>query len=143
MAPAITNSCARERCRKEFALSATPQNARRQKYCSERCQQLEWARKTAFQWRKNNPEAYQAHMRRQIERIKTLVREAKALPCKDCNLSYPSYVMDFDHVRGKKRFTIGTNAFRMGIGPLLKEIKKCDVVCSNCHRERTHRRKQK
>jgi predicted HNH restriction endonuclease len=23
---------------------------------------------------------------------------------------------------------------------ILNEIKKCDVVCSNCHRERTHHR---
>jgi hypothetical protein len=25
---------------------------------------------------------------------------------------------------------------------LIREIAKCDVVCSNCHRERTYRRKQ-
>jgi hypothetical protein len=55
---------------------------------------------------------------------------------------YPPYVMDFDHVRDKKSFEIGIAVGRnKPLAKLLPEIEKCDVVCSNCHRVRTHNRR--
>lgn len=47
--------------------------------------------------------------------------------------------MDFDHVRGKKLCTVSSITSR-GNRPsaLLREAAKCDVICSNCHRIRTH-----
>lgn len=69
------------------------------------------------------------------------VRELKeASPCMDCGVSYPSYVMDFDHRDpGDKRDCIAKLCNR-GVSwkRLLDEIAKCDLVCANCHRERTH-----
>lgn len=61
-------------------------------------------------------------------------------PCADCKQKYPSYVMDFDHRHGKKK---EHNIARMIIGgwsktKIEKEIKKCDIVCANCHRIRTY-----
>lgn len=38
---------------------------------------------------------------------RALVHAAKSVPCVDCGKEYPPYVMDFDHVRGNKKFTIG------------------------------------
>jgi hypothetical protein len=62
-------------------------------------------------------------------------------PCKDCGVSYPYYVMDFDHV-GVKRALISRLVTR-GATParIQDEIDQCDLVCANCHRERTHQRK--
>lgn len=60
-------------------------------------------------------------------------------PCTDCGISYPYYVMHWDHLRDKE-FTIGT-AIRLGYQRILKEIEKCELVCGNCHAERTHQRK--
>ena len=60
----------------------------------------------------------------------------------DCGQRYPSYVMQFDHVRGVKLFDVG--AFAATNRPLThlhREIAKCEVVCANCHAERTHRRR--
>lgn len=61
-------------------------------------------------------------------------------PCTDCGRLYPYFVMDFDHVpgRGEKigdlsRMVSGTYSWES----ILLEIKKCDVVCANCHRIRT------
>lgn len=46
--------------------------------------------------------------------------------------------MDLDHVRGTKKFTIGTHtARRYSMAELIEEIVKCDVVCAVCHRFRT------
>lgn len=70
-----------------------------------------------------------------------MIDEAKSRPCMDCGIQYPTYIMDFDHVRGVKRFYIGGAAGR-SLKTLGEEIAKCDVVCSNCHRERTHRRQR-
>lgn len=72
---------------------------------------------------------------------KAWLSSLKTGPCLDCGVSYPPYVMHFDHRDPKsKQFQIAqslTRAFRM----VLKEIAKCDLVCANCHAERTHRRK--
>jgi hypothetical protein len=69
-----------------------------------------------------------------------MVIAAKSRPCADCGVQYPYYVMDFDHREGvTKEFSLHRiqNATKRAI---LREIAKCDVVCANCHRERTHQR---
>jgi hypothetical protein len=67
-----------------------------------------------------------------------LVRALKSQPCTDCGVSYPHYVMDFDHVRGEKKFNVSSviSSFKSK-QRVLDEIAKCEVVCSNCHRTRT------
>ena len=67
-----------------------------------------------------------------------VVGNAKNKPCMDCDILYPYYVMQFDHVRGKKSFTIGSHFANYSLSSLQQEIDKCDVVCANCHMERTH-----
>lgn len=65
----------------------------------------------------------------------------KDAPCLDCGGKFPAFVMDFDHRYGvKKLFKIA--AARMRKKSVVEaEIAKCDLVCSNCHRIRTHERK--
>lgn len=66
------------------------------------------------------------------------IHSFKERPCADCGVQYPTGVMDFDHARGKKCFTIAEATNRgVSIARLNAEIQKCDVVCSNCHRLRT------
>ena len=69
--------------------------------------------------------------------FRRLIQEFKSVPCADCGMSYPYYVMDFDHVRGAKCFNIGTDAKSKSMEAFLAEVAKCDVVCANCHRHRT------
>jgi len=76
--------------------------------------------------------------------FRVMVNAIKDVPCMDCNIKYPSYVMDFDHRLGEvKLFNIGHISRAWTIKRLLQEINKCDIVCSNCHRIRTHNRKSK
>ena len=65
------------------------------------------------------------------------LKESKS--CLDCNKYYPYYVMDFDHLQHKD-FNINYLMSTGRIGALKKEIEKCELVCSNCHRERSHKR---
>lgn len=68
---------------------------------------------------------------------RSVIEAAKAKPCADCGGTFPSVVMDFDHVRGDKLFNIGSAGAHHGRQALLDEIAKCEVVCANCHRLRT------
>ena len=71
-----------------------------------------------------------------------IVKEAKNVPCMDCGGRFHFSAMDFDHVRGKKLFVIGTlKGIGTSIKRLLDEISKCDIVCSNCHRVRTFKQR--
>ena len=72
-------------------------------------------------------------------RARAVIEAAKDTPCADCHTKYPTCVMDFDHVRGTKLFNLGDAARRgLGVQTVLAEIAKCDVICANCHRIRTH-----
>ena len=62
-------------------------------------------------------------------------------PCLDCKEYYPYYVMDFDHVRGKKQANVMELIPTLSKKRIDQEIAKCEIVCSNCHRIRTHKRK--
>lgn len=68
-----------------------------------------------------------------------LIRRHKRKPCADCRKRYPYYVMSFDHV-GRKDFNIAQMARRVSLEALEKEIRRCEVVCMNCHQIRTFRR---
>jgi hypothetical protein len=62
-------------------------------------------------------------------------------PCVDCGINYPYYVMDFDHVRGQKHANVMELVSTLSKKKIDLEIAKCEIVCSNCHRIRTHMRK--
>ena len=62
-------------------------------------------------------------------------------PCIDCGINYPYYVMDFDHVRGVKQANVMELVSTLSKKRIDLEIAKCEIVCSNCHRIRTHMRK--
>ena len=61
--------------------------------------------------------------------------------CMDCKISYPYYMMDFDHVRGTKQANVAELINTLSKKRLDAEIAKCEIVCSNCHRARTYIRK--
>jgi hypothetical protein len=74
-------------------------------------------------------------------KLRELTHELKNVPCADCGVRYPPYVMQFDHVRGIKKANV---AWLVNVGTfeqVLEEVSKCEIVCANCHSERTHKRK--
>lgn len=121
--------------------------------------QREWNRK----WREAHPDYAKSYYRDNQEYLQMLsrqrqpkpptlprpeklskskiYREAKDKPCADCGKRFPACAMDFDHVRGIKLFDVSS---KLGTPEeLIAEIAKCDVICSNCHRVRTTKRKGK
>ena len=70
-----------------------------------------------------------------VDRV-TMVKESS--PCLDCGKYFPACCMDFDHAGGIKGAEVG----RLVAGGakwdvIQREIEKCELVCSNCHRIRT------
>lgn len=130
------------RCEHWLPLAAfTPNRSRRdglQAYCQE-CQRAY----TRAHYDANR-EYYLAKARkarpRFIEQMKQFIAQCKAVPCADCKGTYPSYVMDFDHVGDDKLINVST-AVKVGRRRLLAEAAKCEIVCANCHRQRTHDRR--
>ena len=96
-------------------------------------------------YRAAHPELYRNVRRAKQLRTKEHIRKYKDRPCADCEQTYPFYVMDFDHRPGEnKKFKIAAwlarNAAKTDWSEVEAEIAKCDVVCANCHRIRTHER---
>jgi hypothetical protein len=129
------------RCERWLELSAfTPNRTRRdglQTFCRE-CQRsyMRWHYDT-------NREYYLAKALRSNSKRRTGVRamlhELKSVPCASCGTAYPPWVMEFDHVRGQKLFNVSEGLMR-GAKELLAEAAKCEIVCSNCHQDRTWQR---
>lgn len=72
-------------------------------------------------------------------KMRAYVRQQKDKPCADCGVRYPYYVMQFDHLRDKK-YSVANLVNLNSRAKIDLEIAKCEVVCANCHAERTHRR---
>jgi hypothetical protein len=75
-----------------------------------------------------------------IKKRQEIYEYKEKTPCADCGNSFPHYVMDFDHVRGEKLFNVSSAVSRrINKTTLWEEIAKCEIVCANCHRIRTHK----
>jgi len=74
--------------------------------------------------------------------INTLKTET---PCTDCGSRFPPECMDFDHLDGEVKLNNAGTMVAHGYSreSIMSEIAKCEIVCSNCHRIRTRKRRLK
>jgi hypothetical protein len=69
------------------------------------------------------------------------LNEIRRVPCADCGVRYEPWVMQFDHRDGTKKKFLVSRMIHRGRKTILEEVAKCDIVCANCHRERTYQRR--
>jgi len=76
------------------------------------------------------------HLNRQVRiEVWTKILEIKGNKCKICNNTYHFSCYDLHHRDPSlKDFTISTAISGKSIEKILKEVEKCDLLCSNCHR---------
>ena len=71
-----------------------------------------------------------------------LLDRLRDVPCVDCNRRFAPCAMDFDHIHpSTKNYVVTRMIGRAGTARILEEAAKCDIVCANCHRRRTHDRR--
>lgn len=130
-------------CHRVRKLSAFSKNRRHRDGISLYCREC-LSKKNKFQRAKPVTAAsHRADTRRRATAGDAVLRAAKDVPCADCGVRYPHFVMDFDHRPNEaKSFLLG-NARCRKIADIEAEIRKCDVVCANCHRFRTDRRRRR
>jgi hypothetical protein len=68
--------------------------------------------------------------------IKMIYDYLLANPCVDCGEADP-IVLEFDHVKGIKSFTISNYIYSKPWEVIKLEIEKCVVRCRNCHIRKT------
>lgn len=152
------SNCECEKPRSEFWARNDRKNgkgvySRCKSCCSEaysrwRVLNLDKRKRDLQEWRKANPERirrlYRDSDKQRRNTTKDWVNELKKRPCVDCCGIFEPFVMDFDHrdPATKKYVVSFMVSKRMPREAILEEIAKCDLVCSNCHRIRTHRKRK-
>ena len=103
----------------------------------DRAYRLKYRRK----WYANNKESEKRHVRRRKLELKKWFRDyKKKLSCSECAENHPA-TLEFHHKSQKDR-DIGVMVNDgCSINKILKEIQKCKVLCSNCHKK-LHYKKQ-
>lgn len=87
-----------------------------------------------------NPEKYRALSRAWNAAVRARnridLRAYKLLNgCRDCGYDENADALEFDHVRGTKRYSVPTAL--ASDNRLREEIAKCEVRCANCHSIKT------
>lgn len=86
-----------------------------------------------------NKAQYIARSKQVREDMRAWVAEYKTHPCVDCGIEYPHYVMDLHHRDPSTKINeVSKLVLRGNWSLLISEAEKCDILCANCHRIRTH-----
>lgn len=133
-------------------MSVVERRGRPRKHANAAARQAAWrkkyperARASRNAWRARNGDRVRDYVRKRKDQVDAFLHKIKLRRgCKDCGYKKHHAALDFDHVRGQKRFAISAARDRhASIEDIHAEIKKCDVRCANCHRIQTFDRRRK
>ncbi len=63
--------------------------------------------------------------------------------CQDCGYNSHPAALDFDHPPGVEKLgTVSGFILKFKLKEAIQELHKCEVVCANCHRIRTWKRRR-
>ena len=108
------------KCKRELPLSAFP-----------------WRDKTKGTYRAECKECHSNYMKQKYQQKKEEVQELKSqMACAKCGETR-GYVLDFHHIdpKNKENTIARLTSNTSNINKVYDEIKKCIVLCANCHRE--------
>jgi hypothetical protein len=81
-------------------------------------------------------------VKRRRLKVKALLVEEHGSKCLDCAYEGPPFMFDFDHRDPTiKEFGVAAGGQTRSLERSRAEAAKCDLVCANCHRMRTHRQR--
>ena len=70
-----------------------------------------------------------------------ILDQLRDVPCADCGGRFPPCAMEFDHRDASTKVADVTRMINKARSRMLAEADKCDIVCTNCHRNRTYLRR--
>lgn len=127
------------KCGEIQSLHAFPKSKNSKDGYAGRCKMCQ--RELSRQHYKSNKHKYNKSRDKTRERNKQIIWDAKSVPCADCGVQYDPWIMQFDHLpQYEKEFNISA-ATTHSLKRLMAEIAKCEVVCANCHVNRTYQRR--
>lgn len=112
----------KEKCLRHSVCKECHSEYRREHYLANRRKYITKARKWNHRQKDKTREVLLAYLRKH--------------PCVDCG-EKDIVVLDFDHKKDKLNSIAQMVSNYYSIPTILKEIKKCEVRCSNCHRRKT------
>lgn len=94
-------------------------------------------------WYSKNKDTEKEHVRKRKAKIrKWFSSHKKNLKCFKCNENHPA-TLEFHHKSNNKEMGVGKMvAEGSSINRILNEIKKCCVLCANCHKKEHYRGNQ-
>ena len=93
-------------------------------------------------WPSGGKSARIEYMRKRARAQAQLLDELRDVPCHDCGQRSAPYVMQFDHRDpATKTHFVSRMIGRASTARILAEVAKCDIVCANCHRQRSYTRR--
>lgn len=92
--------------------------------------------KVTKEWYKQNKTSHLANTKQDIKNKRDVLSKWKsANGCALCGETHPR-CLEFHHIDPKgKDFQLGNSFSRVGITKLVEEIRKCILLCANCHRK--------
>jgi 5-methylcytosine-specific restriction endonuclease McrA len=98
--------------------------------------QMNWL--TCEAWAKRNESCKNAAKRTQKRNVKIIQEEKLKHGCVCCGYSAHACALDFDHIDPSDKIRDIAKMHTTSIPVLQKEMEKCQVLCANCHRIKTH-----
>jgi hypothetical protein len=88
-----------------------------------------------------NKNKYKHQAKAKKKKLIKILWNLKDNPCVDCGNKFPPWVMQYDHIDSSNKDMAVGNLTNWGSEKRLREeIKKCELVCANCHADRTYLR---
>ena len=128
----VCTKCLKEKDKSEFSKSVSRKDG--YNYKCKMCHKE--YRETHYQ--KNRQKYIEKSKRKRKEYRQEFLEFIKTKSCIDCGNS-DWRVLEFDHIHNKE-YNISAKKSQITLKSLMKEIDKCDIVCANCHRIRSHNR---
>ena len=128
------NVCKKEKHITNYSVRYRRSKRRNQLNIVSYCQECSWKESKPLQIRK-----YQGDTNDRAYKLKLLFIEYLGGCCSDCGFQGQPCQFDLDHINPmEKEYSLGgTKACHLDVDDLITEVKKCQLLCANCHRKHT------
>lgn len=89
-------------------------------------------------WIDNNKERYRERINKRNRDRKQMAVDHFQNVCHDCKRTYPAFVYEFHHLDPTQKDVNPSGAIAGSLEKMWNELKKCIMLCSNCHKIRHH-----